>query len=254
MNKKKMVTVLGSATLIGAIGIGGSLAYLTAKTDQVSNAFTLGNGIYIKLLESEVGTEEKGTDENGNLLPGVAHPLEGEAYGYDLDGKDNWTVEENKYESVHPGETVYKDPTVLVDKDSENAYIYVTVKNASTLAEDNSTQYQINVNLGDEEGNGADWELVKADDVKDVLIYRHKGLGEAGKNYTLFTNARIRGDKPGEVKPEKLKDLDVKAYAVQAHGVRQATADAEAIKLIKASASESQQSGEDDNSGETQGD
>ncbi|SER95800.1 hypothetical protein [Lachnobacterium bovis] len=240
MNKKKMVTVLGSATLIGAIGIGGTLAYLTDGAYTVSNTFVLGKGIKIDLKESKVGTETDVTDDNSVAV----QALKGEAYGYDLDGENKWTVTKNEYASVHPGETVYKDPTVLVAEGSENAYIYVTVKNASTEAVDKATQYQIDVL--------SDWELVETDEVSDVLIYRHKGLGEAGKNYTLFTNARIRGNKEGEVKPEKLNDLDVKAYAVQAHGVKQATADAEAIKLIKASASGTQQSGEDDNGGGTQ--
>lgn len=230
MNKKKMVTVLGSATLIGAIGIGGSLAYLTAGTDAVSNTFTLGNGIKIDLKESKVGTETEGTDDDGNLLPGVLHPLEGEAYGYDLDGANKWSVDKNTYESVHPGETVYKDPTVLVAEGSEEAYIYATVKNASTEEDgEDATQYQINV--------GDDWTLIGKDEDKGVLIYRHNGVGKANDNFTLFTNARIRVPKQDDNQTDApalvLDKLDVNAYAVQAHGVRQATADAEAIKLIK---------------------
>ncbi|WP_029067334.1 hypothetical protein [Lachnobacterium bovis] len=232
MNKKKMVTVLGSATLIGAIGIGGSLAYLTAKTDQVSNAFTLGNGIKIDLKESYVGTETDEKDAEGKPLDldKVKQVLEGEAYGYDLDGVNTWTVKENKYESVHPGETVYKDPTVLVAEGSEEAYIYATVKNASTEVDgEDTTQYQINV--------GDDWTLIGKDEGKGVLIYRHNGVGKANDNFTLFTNARIRVPKQDGNQTDApaldLDKLDVKAYAVQAHGVKQDTADAEAIKFIK---------------------
>lgn len=240
MNKKKMATVLGSVTLIGAIGIGGTLAYLSQKTDVVSNVFTIGNGLNVDLLESKVGTEP---GENSDLLDdgngGVITPVKklDEAYGWDYDGDGKWTVDTNTYDGIVPGEKVFKDPTVIMDANSADAYIYVTVKNASTDSDAENkektqkTQYQVDI--------GNDWELVTAEGLpSDVLVYRYKGIAEAGNNYTLFKEATLRGDvedysgKDANNKV-KLNNLDVKAYAVQAKGISETTARNEAIELIK---------------------
>ncbi len=43
MRNKKLLTTLGAVTLIGAIGFGSTLAYLTATTNEVKNTFTMGN-------------------------------------------------------------------------------------------------------------------------------------------------------------------------------------------------------------------
>lgn len=40
---KKTLTILATLALVAAISIGGTLAYLTAKTDAVTNTFTFGN-------------------------------------------------------------------------------------------------------------------------------------------------------------------------------------------------------------------
>ena len=248
MNKKKMATVLGSVTLIGAIGIGGTLAYLSQQTKVVSNVFKIGNGLNVDLLESKVGTEPGENpdllkDENGDFIEPVKK-LD-EAYGWDYDGdgpeeegeeegevkrKGNWTVRENVYNDIVPGEKVFKDPTVIMDADSADAYIYVTVKNASTKETDTTTQYQVNI--------GESWDLVTAGGLpSDVLVYRYSGIAEAGKNYTLFTEATLRKDVEENFADENgkvtLNKLDVKAYAVQAKGISEETAEKEAIELIK---------------------
>lgn len=220
MNKKKMATVLGSVTLIGAIGIGGTLAYLSQETDEVSNTFSLGKEIKIALKESSVGTE---LDAEGN---GDAYQaLENEVYGYDLDGKNTWTVTKNEYKDVVLGETVYKDPTVLVDKDSSEAYIYVAVKNASPSEENDGTQFQVNI-------DSSKWKLVgKAGD--DTFIYAYREVAKKNDNLTVFTNAKVRKTDDANV---SFNSLDVKAYAIQSRGIKQATATAEALKMANGTA------------------
>lgn len=220
MNKKKMATVLGSVTLIGAIGIGGTLAYLSQETDEVSNTFTLGKEIKIALKESSVGTE---VDAEGKA--GAYQALENEVYGYDLDGKDEWKVTENEYKDVVLGETVYKDPTVLVDKDSSDAYIYVAVKNASPSEENDGTQFQVNI-------DSSKWELVGTA-ADNTSIYAYKEVAKANDNLTVFTNAKVRETDDANV---SFNSLDVKAYAIQSRGIKQATATAEALKMANGTA------------------
>ena len=220
MNKKKMATVLGSVTLIGAIGIGGTLAYLSQETNKVSNTFILGEGINIALKESPVGTE---LDAEGNTKAYQA--LENEVYGYDLDGKNTWTVTKNEYKDVVLGETVYKDPTVLVADNSSDAYIYVAVKNASPSEENDGTQFQVNI-------DSSKWELVGTA-ADNTLIYAYKEVAKANDNLTVFTNAKVRKTDDANV---SFNSLDVKAYAIQSRGIKQATATAEALKMANGTA------------------
>ena len=42
MKKAKLLTMLGAVALIGAIGVGSTLAYLSSTTDEVVNTFTVG--------------------------------------------------------------------------------------------------------------------------------------------------------------------------------------------------------------------
>ncbi len=52
MNKKKLVTTFGSLALVGVIGVGASLAYLSDKTNTLTNTFTIGSNIDITLDEA----------------------------------------------------------------------------------------------------------------------------------------------------------------------------------------------------------
>lgn len=88
--KKKILSLVLVFALALALGIGGTVAWLTAKTEEVVNTFTVGD-INIDLTET-------GTDEYGK----------------------------KSYEVV-PGGTYAKDPTITIKEDSESCYVFVTV-------------------------------------------------------------------------------------------------------------------------------
>lgn len=92
---KKKIVILGLALVLAfALGIGGTLAWLTDKTDTVTNTFTTA-GIDITL------TETFNTDRNN-------------------DGKnDMWQAK------MIPGYTYAKDPKVTVEANSEDCYLFV---------------------------------------------------------------------------------------------------------------------------------
>lgn len=91
---KKKITLLLSLALAVAIGIGGTLAWLTAKTEEVKNTFTVGN-INITL------TEEAG----GNT----------------------------KEFKMVPGQTITKDPKVTVKAGSEACWLFVKIEESANL-------------------------------------------------------------------------------------------------------------------------
>lgn len=112
MKAKKTILIVAAMLLVAALSIGGTLAYLTAKTDVVKNTFTVGN-IQLKLDEAKV-TFDEDTDT------WVA-------------GDDR--VTSNEYTRIKPADVLPKDPTVTVLAKSEDCYVrvFVTVKKASAI-------------------------------------------------------------------------------------------------------------------------
>ena len=101
MKKKAFALFLALALVVGGV-VGGTVAWLTAKTDSVVNTFTVGD-INIEL------TETWNTDKDG-------------------DGKlDSWTAK------MVPGNTITKDPTVTVKAGSEACWLFVKVEESANL-------------------------------------------------------------------------------------------------------------------------
>lgn len=92
---KSMALLLAMVLLVGC-AIGGTLAWLVDKTDEVKNTFTTSN-IDIELTETGV------PDEDGGM--------------------------ENSYKMV-PGWTLSKDPKVTVKAGSEDCYLFIKVDKA----------------------------------------------------------------------------------------------------------------------------
>lgn len=86
---KKKIAVAVSLLLVLALSVGGTIAWLTVKTDSITNTFTIGK-VDIMLIE-----------------PG------GDAIDYEY--------------SMVPGDTYPKDPGVVVAKGSEKSYVFVTI-------------------------------------------------------------------------------------------------------------------------------
>lgn len=130
MKKSKVLLALACAVLLVGASIMGTLAYLTS-TDTVKNTFTVGN-VKITLDEAKV---------NGNGEP-IKEGKDGAADTViatkDKDGKTlskdkliealagATRVEGNSYKLM-PGHSYTKDPTVTVDKASEESYIRLLV-------------------------------------------------------------------------------------------------------------------------------
>ena len=97
--KKKTVALLMAGVLAVGCGIGGTLAWLTTKTDPVVNTFTVGN-INITLDESKYENDALNTESR---------------------------VYNNTYKMV-PGDTVPKEPKVTVQANSEACYLFVKIQ------------------------------------------------------------------------------------------------------------------------------
>lgn len=111
MNKKKLITMLTALALVGAIGVGATLAYLSDKTQELTNTFTFAtNGIGVGLDEAKVDENNKATSDR-------------------IDASDE--DKQQEYKNIIPGMILDKDPTVTITANSLNCNVFVSVKNAN---------------------------------------------------------------------------------------------------------------------------
>lgn len=115
MKKQKIVLLALTVAMVAILAVGGTLAYLT-DYDHQTNVFTTGN-VGIDLDEAIV-EEDPETD---NLVDS------GERTTVPVEEEEDKITQEYK---LHPNMTVWKDPTITVDAESERAYVgaIITVK------------------------------------------------------------------------------------------------------------------------------
>ena len=101
MNKRRILALVLACVLCVCIGIGGTLAWLTAQTTPVQNTFTTSD-INITLAETDTG---KDTDQNANT---------------------------NSYQMV-PGYTIAKDPKVTDVANSEKCYLFEKLEKSANF-------------------------------------------------------------------------------------------------------------------------
>lgn len=112
MKKKKLVSMLMAVVLVGAIGVGATLAYFTDK-EAKTNVITMGH-VDIDLDEPNY----EGDEEN------------------------------NEVKDIVPGQTIVKDPTITVAEDSQDAYVRATLA-FEDLSEEQIAQLMEGITIND---------------------------------------------------------------------------------------------------------
>ena len=200
MKKAKLLTMLGAVALIGAIGVGSTLAYLSDTTDVVENTFT-------------VGKVEISLDETDN------------------DNLSGDRVTENEYTNMIPGTTYTKDPTVHVTNDSEDCYVFVKItgikeiENADGTIAVVSTDEMLTV-------NGFNANLEKVAGTEDIYKYTIKveKVNQNDNDIKIFDSITLNKDVEGG----EPNEITVKAFAIQAGGdITDAEMAAEATNALK---------------------
>ena len=110
-SKKKTVTIAVLVACLLLAAIGGTIAWLTAQ-DSLTNQFAVG--------DFDDPTTEPGDPETP-IDPGNPN-LSGHLY------EPHWNAENNK---ITPGTTLAKDPYVGIGDGSENAIVYVYIRNSA---------------------------------------------------------------------------------------------------------------------------
>lgn len=105
MKKNKIMLSVISGLLVAAVAVGGTLAYLSDKSNMVTNTFNVGAG-YEEDDDGHVGLWLDETD--------VTNP-------------ESRTEIGNEYEDLQPGSIVVKDPTFHLTAGSTDSYVFAQV-------------------------------------------------------------------------------------------------------------------------------
>ena len=209
MKRNKVAKLMVVAALVGAIGIGGSLALLTARSEAVTNTFTVGKGLH----DTDITLDEAQVNENGE----------------EIDGAER--VQKNTYQNLEQGDGLDKDPTVTIKDTAADCYVFVLVdglkKNTSIYDVDIEKSWmkveRIPKEIQDQVPDTADLYVYKSDQSTPTVV---RGGLTAGKGI-VFDGVKIKDDaalfepvmEEGTITGYKAKNLDqiiVKACAVQA--------------------------------------
>ena len=208
IRKKTAVLIAIALALVFGIAVGGTIAYLTAKSNQVTNTFTVGN-IQIELKEHE-------------------------------NGKDGTEVEKREGIKLLPGVAVDKDPFVRVKAGSEKCYVYMRYLNGLTYQMNPAVDLEFNEDwilvkpVGTEGSNDTGWTQG---------LYRYKEPVEATDDLALpplFTTGTLHSDVVILSENDAVngyasldgKTIAISAFAIQAEGIELADADAAAINAL----------------------
>lgn len=167
------------------------MAYLTSTTDTVTNTFTVGK-VSITLDEAKV-TDAGVVDETAGR------------------------VKSNEYKLM-PGHAYVKDPTIHVDLNSEECYLFVKVENGIADIEAEGDTKIAN------QMAAKGWQLVGGQTNVYVYIGTAEGASDpaavkAGDNVGVFGEMVIADSVDGDdLKTYENKTIKVTAYAVQKDG------------------------------------
>ena len=149
---KACIVMLAVVMLLGC-AIGSTVAWLTAKTDEVKNTFTYGN-IDIDLKEHKYDPETYTLSETEYL----------------------GSNEQNNYKII-PGVDLPKDPKVIVKAGSEKCWLFVKVERTGSFA--TSVTYALTLT----EENG--WKSGDGNTIPANVYYKEVDVSEASNNLEI---------------------------------------------------------------------
>lgn len=180
MNKsKKIAAIITSAALVVTMSIGGTLAWLTARTDTKTNAFTVTASKNIS-----IDLKEPNWDKTGSAL-----------------AKD-----------MYPGLTIQKDPTVT--NTSNKRPVWIAVKLQYTVPQNVTAKTAANTLAGINQFANIDFDANNWEFNADKTVAYYKTMVNPQALTTpVFNNVTIKStDKENDIQNF---DIQVTAYAVQ---------------------------------------
>ena len=194
---RRMLFTLALVLVVAVASVGGTIAWLTDKTDPVTNTFTVGD-INIKLYETLNPNGEPNAD-GSNVT--------------------NWQAK------LIPGSKYAKNPQVSVDAGSEDCYLFVKfeeINNPSTYLTYTSMLTKENSGWTKVSGENDVWYRTVAANASERSWYLLQGEGQTGNYVNGVVTVKENIIKTGTVAtdstvvmPTEAPVLKYTAYAVQ---------------------------------------
>ena len=191
--KKKIIVAIVALVLAIVCAVGGTLAWLSMKTDAIVNTFTYGD-INIDLWEHKI-----------------------KADGLTLDTAVVVRASQSGFKMI-PGSTIAKDPTVTVKADSEACWLFIKIEKSSNF--DTFMTFEII--------DGSDGWTALGDGYTGVY-YRAVGAVDTDTNFPVLKDNRVSVKNTvlktdlNALSHDPLPTLTFTAYAVQQANVADAT-------------------------------
>lgn len=206
---KKILALALAAVMLVSATVAVTVAYLTS-TDSVTNTFTVGK---VKITLDELPVDPYGVPSTSEVVNGktVWTPIPTE----DLEDFED-RVKANTYKLI-PGHTYVKDPTVHVQANSEECYVFIKVANGIedivvAGEEDDTIEEQILAN----------WNVVDEDE--GIYVYNDTvPTSTTVTNLVVFESFTVADDAvltdaTGNPLYSAETPVTVQAYAIQADG------------------------------------
>ncbi len=194
---KKKKTIIAALVLALVAAIGGTLAYFT-DSDTKDNIFTFGKGVNITLNE------------------------------------DNWT-EENGRNAI-AGKEITKDPTITLEDDSVDAYVFMKVEMPILQGETTSIDPFIlpafNIGKKDSEGN-TQW-LTTSNPNEDSKFYIREDYKDTNHTWYIDLSRKIENDSYWRNIDEGYDESTGKYYYVFAYSDKSDNINYDTLKSLKA--------------------
>ena len=137
MKKKKLLTAVMSLALVGAVAVGGTLAYLSDASGKVTNTFTMGAGY--ETVDDHTGLWLDETKKKD----GTRYPTEIGATAADRIEGDEDGTNGVQYQELLPGDNMVKDPTFHMTEGSVKSRVVMKVTGLDKL---NGNHFTISYN------------------------------------------------------------------------------------------------------------
>ena len=195
MKKRNVMTMALSLAMVGVIGVGGTLAYLTAKDGTLTNTFEFDqNGITLDQWENANNTEGAELGAEGEVKEiGKVNGQNKDENGYD-------------YTNVIPGGTYVKDVNIDVNAAFETV-VFVEVTTPFVDGE-------VPVTVDDSVMAGYGWIAVDGHENTYYQVVNPNGVKQT---LNVFDRISISKDYTGGT--QKLGDVQIRVKAVQTLGL-----------------------------------
>ena len=115
MTKKRIATMATCIALVGAVAVGGTLALLSTKSNDVTNTFTVGSGYHTDHQDLTLDEAKVAQVTSGDNLGGYAETAESR-------------VTTNEYANIVENAYLAKDPQFHITADCEVAESWIVAK------------------------------------------------------------------------------------------------------------------------------